>query len=279
MSWSGTDDGSGIATYDIYVSVDGSDYELWLDNTADTTATYTGESGRTYRFYSTAKDNVGYTENAPGTADATTTPVEAMATVVATSFDVTNDHVITGQANVTFTLSNQGNTDATNISAAIVYSDDDIIGNEDDLIVATISIGDLASGGEIEQSISVQLSRELLNSRAQADDITGLGNEYVSGSYDYLGILINPDSESNAIPDVAFQKGISTDDITYFPWDIDGNGLVTPTDAIFAINRLGQSTPNADIRADFDGNGLITPTDAISSINRLGYGINQRVLD
>ena len=279
VSWSGTDDGSGIATYDIYVAVDGGDYELWLDNTADTTAIYTGEAGRTYQFYSVAKDNVGYTEDALRIADATTTPVEAIATVVATTFDVTNDHVITGLANVTFTLANRGNTDATDISAAIVYSDDDIIGNEDDLIVETIAIGDLVSGGEIEQSISVQLSRELLNSRAQADDITGLGNEYVSGSYDYLGILINLDSESNAIPDAALQKGISTDDITYFPWDIDGNGLVTPTDAIFVINRLGQSTLNANIRADFDGNGLITPTDAISAINRLGYEINGTVIE
>ncbi|MBE9061111.1 pre-peptidase C-terminal domain-containing protein [cf. Phormidesmis sp. LEGE 11477] len=273
------DDGSGIATYDIYVSVNDGDYELWLDNTADTTVTYTGEAGRTYQFYSVAKDNVGYTEDAPRTADATTTPVEAIATVVATTFDVTNDHVITGQANVTFTLANQGTTDATDISAAIVYSNDDIIGNEDDLIVETISIGDLVSGGEINQSISVQLSRELLNSRALADDVTGLGSGYVSESYDYLGIVIDPDSEANSPLNAASQKGMSTDDITYFPWDIDGNGLVTPTDAIFVINRLGQSTPKADIRADFDGNELITPTDAISAINRLGYGINSIVFE
>ncbi|AFY39932.1 RHS repeat-associated core domain protein [[Leptolyngbya] sp. PCC 7376] len=76
VSWSGTDDGSGIAHYDIYVSVDDGDYELWLDDTTDTTATYTGEAGRTYRFYSVAKDNVGYTEDAPITADATTTPID-----------------------------------------------------------------------------------------------------------------------------------------------------------------------------------------------------------
>ena len=279
MSWSGTDDGSGIATYDIYVSVDGSDYELWLDNTADTTATYTGESGRTYRFYSTAKDNVGYTENAPGTADATTTPVEIIATVVATSFDVTNDHVITGQANVTFTLANQGTTNATDISASIIHSNDDIIGNEDDLIVGTFSIENLAIDETITRNVSVQLSRELLNSRAQADDITGLDNGHVSSSYDYLGIIINPDSESGVSFNAASQKGIRADDVTYFPWDIDGNGLVTPADAIFVINRLGQSTPDTDIRADFDGNGLITPTDAISSINRLGYSINADVFE
>lgn len=94
----------------------------------------------------------------------------------------------------------------------------------------------------------------------QADDVTNFDNEYVSSSYDYIGILINSGVESNSTLNAAAQKGISTDDITYFPWDIDGNGLVTPTDAIFVINRLGQSTPEADIRADFDGNGLITPT-------------------
>ncbi|MGA7934488.1 MAG: bluetail domain-containing putative surface protein, partial [Kovacikia sp.] len=73
VSWSGTDDGSGIATYDIFASVDGSNYQLWLDNTTATSATYNGAAGRTYSFYSVAEDNVGYVEASPTSADATTT--------------------------------------------------------------------------------------------------------------------------------------------------------------------------------------------------------------
>jgi RHS repeat-associated protein len=73
VNWAGTDLGSGIATYDIYVSENGSAYSLWLDDTTDTAATYTGIDGNTYSFYSVATDNVGLTENAPVSADATTT--------------------------------------------------------------------------------------------------------------------------------------------------------------------------------------------------------------
>ena len=76
VSWSGTDDGSGIAHYDIYVSKDSGQYELWLNDTTNTTAVYTGEVGHTYRFYSTAKDNVGYSQNIPTQAQAITSIID-----------------------------------------------------------------------------------------------------------------------------------------------------------------------------------------------------------
>ena len=88
VAWSGTDIGSGLATYDIYVSQDGGDFTLWLDDTFDTSATYTGDIGSTYAFYSVASDNVGLTESAPALADATTlvtAPSETNAVVQADS--------------------------------------------------------------------------------------------------------------------------------------------------------------------------------------------------
>jgi RHS repeat-associated protein len=70
VSWSGSDTGSGIAAYDIYVSVNGGQYTPWQTNTTATSATYTGQPGNTYRFYSIAKDNIDNTEAAPSVADA-----------------------------------------------------------------------------------------------------------------------------------------------------------------------------------------------------------------
>ena len=74
VEWSGTDDagGSGIAAYDIYVATDGGAYELWLDDTTDTSATYPGEPFHTYVFYSIATDNVGHVEPPKAAAEATT---------------------------------------------------------------------------------------------------------------------------------------------------------------------------------------------------------------
>ena len=72
ISWSGADGGSGIASYDIYVSDNGGDYALWKDETADTSALFIGVNSHTYAFYSIARDNVGHTEEPPGVPDTQT---------------------------------------------------------------------------------------------------------------------------------------------------------------------------------------------------------------
>ncbi len=74
VSWSGNDNpgGSGIAGYDIYVSDNGGVYTPFLLGTAATSATFTGQSGHTYSFYSVATDNVGNIEPTPASAQAQT---------------------------------------------------------------------------------------------------------------------------------------------------------------------------------------------------------------
>jgi RHS repeat-associated protein len=75
VRWAGEDDpgGSGIASYDVYASVDGGQYFLLATNTQDTSKTTTVTAGHTYAFYSIATDNVGHREAAPATPDAQTT--------------------------------------------------------------------------------------------------------------------------------------------------------------------------------------------------------------
>jgi hypothetical protein len=67
VTWTGQDEpaGSGIAFYDIYVSPDGGPYGLWQNATMHTSATFTGQVGHSYRFYSLATDNVGHRQAAP----------------------------------------------------------------------------------------------------------------------------------------------------------------------------------------------------------------------
>ena len=75
VSWSGQDDpgGSGIATYDIYVSDNGGAWRLWKGGVSATSAVFTGQVGHAYGFYSVAADNVGNVEAAPAAADTQTT--------------------------------------------------------------------------------------------------------------------------------------------------------------------------------------------------------------
>jgi hypothetical protein len=75
VSWAGSDDadglpGSGVASFDIFVSDNGGPFAIWLDDTADTSAVYTGVEGHTYAFYSRATDNVAHVEPDPVSADA-----------------------------------------------------------------------------------------------------------------------------------------------------------------------------------------------------------------
>jgi hypothetical protein len=74
VSWSGQDDtgGSGIASFDIFVSDNGGAFTPFLTGTTQTSATFTGQLGHTYGFYGVATDNVGHRQANPASAQATT---------------------------------------------------------------------------------------------------------------------------------------------------------------------------------------------------------------
>jgi hypothetical protein len=79
VQWAGQDEagGSGIAGYDVYVSVDGGPYALLVGDTTDNSTTVVGQPGHTYAFYSVATDNVGHVEANPADAQTTTLPGNA----------------------------------------------------------------------------------------------------------------------------------------------------------------------------------------------------------
>jgi len=72
VKWSGTDQGSGIAYYDVFISDNDSLYRRWKIRTTAVSDTFTGEIGHRYKFYSVAVDHTGNAETSPGTADAST---------------------------------------------------------------------------------------------------------------------------------------------------------------------------------------------------------------
>jgi hypothetical protein len=73
VAWSGFDTGSGVASYNIYVSDNGAAFHAWLASTTATQSPFTGENGHTYRFFSIARDLAGNSEDPKTTAEATTT--------------------------------------------------------------------------------------------------------------------------------------------------------------------------------------------------------------
>ena len=73
LSWSGSDDNSGVAAFDVYVSVNGGPFLAWLTQTPRNSAVYSGQAGSHYAFYSVATDNAGNRESPHSAADAETT--------------------------------------------------------------------------------------------------------------------------------------------------------------------------------------------------------------
>ena len=72
VSWFGSDVGSGIAGYDIYVSANGGPWMPWLLDTTNTAALFSGAYSNNYAFYSVAYDAVGNIEAGPAIPGANT---------------------------------------------------------------------------------------------------------------------------------------------------------------------------------------------------------------
>lgn len=96
LSWAGEDDagGCGLASFDVFVSTNGSPFTPWLRGTTNTSSLFVGELGDTYAFYSIARDNLGNQELPPVAADAWT----AVLTNAPTFATVSNLEIAPGQA-------------------------------------------------------------------------------------------------------------------------------------------------------------------------------------
>ena len=74
VSWAGSDAslGSGVGSYTVYVSDNGSAYTPWLQHTTLTAAPFAGQDGHSYRFYTVATSNDGFVQAPPAAAQAGT---------------------------------------------------------------------------------------------------------------------------------------------------------------------------------------------------------------
>ena len=116
VSWTGQDDvgGSGVGSYDIYVSDNGGAWTAWLSGATATNATFQDKPQHTYGFYSRAHDNAGNVEAAHVTADTTTLIVanpQFQLTVAPTSTNLNS----TATFSYTVTVKNIGSLSLNNV--------------------------------------------------------------------------------------------------------------------------------------------------------------------
>jgi 6-phosphogluconolactonase (cycloisomerase 2 family) len=122
VQWSGTDIGSGIGTFTIYVSDNGSPFTPWLTQTTATSSTYNGQVGHTYGFYSIAQDLVGNIEPAK-TAAETTTQVTQASAVPSAEISVTASGLAYSRVSQTF----NGTVTIQNIGSTIIYGPFEVV--------------------------------------------------------------------------------------------------------------------------------------------------------
>jgi RHS repeat-associated protein len=103
VSWVGSDDdgGSGIASFDVYVSDNGGEFTLWQDHTVLTSAVFTGQIGHTYGFKSVARDNVGHVQAIPSAAQGTVSIVDVSGQLL---FDAPTGILVVGGTSVVDTV-------------------------------------------------------------------------------------------------------------------------------------------------------------------------------
>lgn len=73
LAWTGSDKGSGVAGYNIFVLENDTLLYIWKANTTVLMDDFEGKVGSNYKFYSIATDNVSLVENTPDSYDAQTT--------------------------------------------------------------------------------------------------------------------------------------------------------------------------------------------------------------
>jgi len=89
VRWSGSDVGAGIRDYTIFVSESGAPFFAFLTNTTMTSATFAGQPGQTYAFYSVARDLVGNVESRTAAAEATTSVPASLAPAITSAASAT----------------------------------------------------------------------------------------------------------------------------------------------------------------------------------------------
>jgi hypothetical protein len=75
VQWTGTDTESGIKDFTIYVSDNGGPFTIWQQNIISTSATFAGQPGHTYSFYSIARDVALNIEPAKSAGEASITVI------------------------------------------------------------------------------------------------------------------------------------------------------------------------------------------------------------
>ena len=277
VQWVGRDGagGSGLGSYDIYVSTDGGEYVLWLDDTTETEAAFTGEDDRSYRFYSLATDNVGNVELSHATARAT--ELELSAVVLARRV-LYNNSVWDGYDPAADSADDAAIApDKRSLLPGQIASPANITSYDKGINGIVLDVRNLVGIPTADDFTFRAQNTDDPNSwiiAPAATSVTVRPGQGVDGSArvtiiwaDYA--IVNRWLEVKFMPGA--NTGLEADDVSYLGSciaDADGNGKVGSSDYGALTAEFGLTGDVGALRADFNGDGMVDLDDfAIASDN------------
>ena len=128
------------------------------------------------------------------------------------------------------------------------------------------------------QKKTVDLPRDVLYGYALTDDAVSPEFGTRSTAADWLHLHVAPAEEGG---DSLVMNNSATAGFTYFPWDVDGNGRVSMSDAIAMVNRKGSAPADQDTGLsqvhDLDGSGVIHNDELMAVVRRIGLTVNNSI--
>jgi len=238
VQWSGADADSGISNFSIFVSEDGGPFQLWLHNTIETSAVFKGQQGKTYGFFSMARDLTGNVEKEKTVAEATTIINTDQSSPVTTA-TLSQSPNAAGWHNADVTVS----LNATDLGSGVKE------------ISYAVKIGAHLGGETVSGGfVSIPLTAEGVN------QIQFFARDVIGNTEATQTIVINLDKSAPILgcpPDVTTSTdlGLATAVVHYMVTARDGSGEVAltstpPSGAVFALG----STPVTATGTDPAGN-------------------------
>lgn len=293
LQWSGSDVGSGISQYQIFVSFDGSAYTLWNTFDADTTsAVYESTAAGEYSFYILALDAAG---NIGGDPDLTTpsllinSEMDVRIVKERTDHDST-DAISENLASITdwddfymeFWTTNMNELEAgKTYSAAINYDSALFVVDTEQIIVTPEGV--TAEIIDMPPSAGIGLSSINVTFTVGENGYTAPGANTYWGAIHFTPNL----AENSGVQDLLEPTALnvtangkeSGTTVKAMPFDLNHNNSVDVNDFIAFATVFGQSPDSLDpsdanyvqtCLSDFDGNGVVDVQDFIAFATNFG---------
>jgi hypothetical protein len=245
LNWSGQDTGTGVASYNVYVSDNGGHYTPLMTDTTATSTTFNGTNGHTYSFLSVATDQAGNVQTTP-TGPQTTTTVQVR-TTTSTTLATSIGTIVPGQS-VTFTATVSAS--AGTAAGVVTFKDG-----------ATI-LGTAALQGGVASITTAAL---------------GVGSHSITASYGGVGAILA--SLSSPVIETVVTAALEADPFTagataLFVGGTSGSDTITFTPAD-ASGRVKATIKNATTKNSTVTLGIFAPTGHIVAYGLAGDDVIQ----